>query len=199
MNVRSLRNGAIVVATLGALTGLGTMVASASTRPGAGGNAAAQGNQADPGGNQADQRDNQADQRGNVSPSPFDPDVSPSPFDPNASQAAGNANTNACVAVRLVNTQQNDDAQLCTTVQRAGQVRVSLTAPAGVCQDTVTLRLATQQGGGALTEAANCAGNGSATATFTLGQQATNGSTVCGSVVADNRFAAAQACVRIAA
>jgi len=203
MNIRSLRNGAIVAATLGALTGLGTMVASASTGPGA----AAGGNAAQQRDNGADQRGNGADQRGNETDRPVDPNQSPVPFDPSASPTAPAAQdagaTNACVAVRAIDPQLTGDAQLCTTVQRTGlridQVRVSLAAPAGDCVGTVTLRLNTGQNGGGLTDTASCTGNAPATAVFTPSQQVTNGSRVCGELVADNRFEAAQACVTIAA
>jgi len=195
MNIRSLRNGAIVVATLGALTGLGTMVASASTRTDA---AATGGNVAAPAGNAAEQRGDEPgrDADPNESPSPFDPSPSPS-----TDQNVGA--TDNCVAVRVINAQQSGDAQLCTTVQRTGQridrVRVSLDAPDGACRDSVTLRLTTGQNGRALTDTASCAGNNPATATFTPDQQVTDGSLICGELVADNRFEAAQACVRIAA
>ena len=187
MNRRSLRNGAVVVVTLGALTGVGTMVANASTRTDS---AAAGGNTA--GGNTAGQRGDDAN-------GPLNPGQSPSPFDPRPS---------ACTAVQVLNTQQNGDAQLCTTVQSTGLrvnvVRVSLTVPAGACQGNVTLQATMQQGNNqqgarALTDTVNCDGTGRAVATFNPGQQVANGSQICGTLVADNRLAAARACVRIAA
>ena len=207
MNKRSLRNGAIVVITLGALTGVGTMVASAGTGANnaaapAGNSAAQRGNDAAAPGNNDNINDNDQPFDPNVSPSPFDPDVSPSPFDPDADpnaldpdQAAANANS--CVAVQLINVQDNDDGQLCTTLQ-GNRVQVRLTAPDGACQDTVTLQLTTPQGAN-LTDTVPCAGNDSATATFTPGQQLADGSLICGVLAADRRFASARACVRAAA
>ena len=211
MNRCSLRNGAVVVVTLGALTGVGTMVANASTRTdaGAAGGNAAGGNAA--GGNAAGQRGD--DPNGNDANGPLNPGQSPSPFDPRPSASAFDPNqnagsTNACTAVQVLNTQQNGDAQLCTTVQSTGLrvnvVRVSLTVPAGACQGNVTLQATmqqgnNQQGAGALTDTVNCDGTGRAVATFNPGQQVANGSQICGTLVADNRLAAARACVRIAA
>lgn len=206
MNKRSLRNGAIVVITLGALTGVGTMVASAGT--GTNDAAAVGGNQADqrgndaaaPGNNNDNINDNDDDARPfdpNVSPSPFDPDADPNGLDPdqvNPDQAAANANS--CVAVQVINVQGNDDGQLCTTVQ-GNRVQVRLTAPDGSCQGNVTLQLTSQ--GANLTDTVPCAGNGSATATFTPGRQLADGSQVCGVLAADNRFAGARACARVTA
>ena len=209
MKRRSLRNGVIVVITLGALTGVGTMVASASTRTND--SAAQGGNSAGQRGNDADRQADQngaADQNGvdqNGAQRPFDPDASPSPslfdpdVDPDFDQDQADADTNACVAVQLRNAQGNDDARLCTTVQRTGQrvdrIRVSLTA-AGECQGNVTLQATTGQGQ-ALTDTVPCADP--ATATFSPGREVADGSQVCGVLAADDRFAAARACVRIAA
>jgi len=200
MNRRSLRNGAVVAITLGALTGVGTMVANASTRTDAGA----------AGGSAAGQRGN--DPNGDDANGPLNPGQSPSPFDPRPSASASSPNqdagsTNACTAVQVLNTQQNGDAQLCTTVQSTGLrvnvVRVSLTVPAGACQGNVTLQATMQQGNnqqgtGALTDTVNCDGTGRTVATFNPGQQVANGSQICGTLVAGNRLAAARACVRIA-
>ena len=242
MKRRSLRNGAIVVVTLGALTAVGTMVASASTSPGAANAGTVNA------GAQAGQPGSQTDGPANATRSPSDPSSRGS------DQTA--TSTNACVAVRVIdaqtgnaqtgnaqtgntqtgntqtgntqtgntqtgntqtgntqtgntqtgnaqtgNAQQTGDGQLCTTVQGAGagvdQVRVSLTVPAGDCRDSVTLGVTSRQGGGALTQTASCTGTDRATATFT--RQVANGSQVCGTLVADDRFAAAQACVQAAA
>jgi len=216
MNKRSLRNGAIVVITLGALTGVGTMVASASTRTNdaaapAGNSAAQRGDDAaapdnnnDPNDNANDPNNDPNDNNDDDATRPFDPDASPSPFDPNVSpspvdpdQAAANANANSCVAVQVINVQANDGAQLCTTVQ-GNRVQVRLTAPGGECQGTVTLQLTTAQGA-PQTDTVPCAGNDSATATFTADQQVADGSQICGVLAADQRFATARACVRAAA
>ena len=190
MKRRSLRNGAVVVVTLGTLTGVGTMVASASTRPGA--------VTASPGGRAGQGRSTTA-RPVDPSRSPFDPTAGPS--SPGPAGSAGS--TNACVAVRTIGGQQTGDAQLCTTVRRTGlrvdEVRVSLTVPAGECRDSVTLGVTTQQGGAADTQVVACAGTDRATATFTPDRQVADGSQVCGTLLADDRFAAAQACVRAAA
>ena len=201
MKRSSLRNAAVVVITLGALTAVGTMVASASTRP-AGATTA-------PGA-----AGNQAGQQGGQTAGPFDPTATPSSPDPTGAADS----SNACVAVQIIaaqngaqqngnqqNTgaQQNADAQLCTTVeltgQRIDQVRVTLTVPAGDCRDGATLGFTTGQAGDAVTQFAACADTTRATAAFTPDRQVTGGSQVCGTIAADDRFAAAQACVRAAA
>lgn len=175
MTRRSLRNGAIVVITLAALTGVGTMVASASTRGGDTAGTAAQqrGNAADP---------NAADRDGDGQRDADGPD--------DADRQA--ANGNACVAVRVINPQDDDDARLCTTVQGT-RVRVSLTAPSGECRNSVTLQLlGTDQD-----DVVSCADTGATTATFALGRQVANGTQVCGALAANADFAAARACVRV--
>ncbi|RSM58060.1 hypothetical protein DMB66_30650 [Actinoplanes sp. ATCC 53533] len=200
MKKRSLRNGVIVVITLGALTGVGTMVASAGTRTDDG--AATGGNSAEQRGDDADR---QAGRNGAADPNgtqrPADPDASPSPFDPDADpnvdadRAA--ADTSACVAVQVRDAQGDDEARLCTTVRRTGlrvdRVRVSLTSP-GDCRGSVTLRATTQQGS-ALTDTVPCADP--ATATFTPRRNVADGSQVCGVLAADDRFGTARACVRV--
>jgi len=195
MKRRSLRNGVIVVITLGALTGVGTMVASASTRTEG---AAARG------GNAAAERDNDADRQAdqNGTQLPFDPDATPSPVDPDGGPAGSDqdraaASINECVTVQARNPQGDDDARLCTTVQRTGmrvdRIRVSLTAP-GECRGNVTLQATTQQGG-AMTDTVPCADP--ATVTFAPGREVADGSQVCGVLAADTRFATARACVKV--
>ena len=196
MKKRSLRNGAVMVIALGALTGVGTMVASASTRP----STTTVANGGAPAGSQAGQRGSTtAGQPGSTTDGPLDPSTTA----PSDDRSAATGDLNACVPVQATDAQQNGDARLCTTVertgQRVGQVRVSLSVPAGECRDGVTLGVTTQQAGAARTQFAACTGTDGATATFALGQEVATGSQVCGILADDDRFTAAQACVRIAA
>lgn len=188
MKRRSLRNGAVMVVALGALTGVGTMVANASTRPGT-----------DTVANGRGAAGNQAGQPGDTTTGPLDPSTTAPSDDP--SPATGDLN--ACVPVQAKGNQQNGNLQLCTTVEstglRVGQVRVSLTVPAGGCRDGVTLGVTTQQAGNPRTQFAACTDTGGATATFTLGQQVATGSQVCGVLADDDQFTAAQACVQLTA
>jgi len=195
MDKRKLRNGAIVVVTLGVLSGLGTMVASAATGPGG----APSGNVAQPGNNPAGPLDP------SNSPTPLDPSNSPTPFDPSASPSSPapsdvGGDINSCVAVQLAD--QRDGGRLCTTVRRTGlrvdQTRVTLTVPAGACQGDISFHLDAGQGS---TQNQNiaCAGTDHAVATFDVGQDVATGTLICGSIDATAEFAAARSCVRVTA
>ena len=195
MDKRKLRNGAIVVVTLGVLSGLGTMVASAATRPGG----APSGNVAQPGNNPAGPLDP------SISPTALDPSNSPTPFDPSAGPSSPaptdvDADLNSCVAVQPAG--QQDGGRLCTTVRRTGlrvdQARVTLTVPAGACQGDISFHLDAGQDGTQNQNVA-CDGTDQAAATFTVGRDVTNGTLLCGSVDGTAEFAAARSCVRVTA
>lgn len=176
MKKNTVRNGAIVIAVLGVMGGIGTMAANAGTTPATTTSASTATATQDPAGRSTQAEDQTA-----------------------ASANAAAAPMTSCVAVKVKKTGRND-AKLCATVQRDGlrvnKLQITLTTPAKVCTGKVTLGATTDRGA-AITRATACTGGNRSTTTLTVNRTVAGNSQVCGTLTANARLTAAKACIRV--